>query len=353
MAQGSVDSDLPFVSILMVNYNGQAHLKEFFESVFQLNYPESRYEVVVVDNASRDGSPDWIRNNYPRVKLICLDKNYGFSTGNNVGVKYCQGKFLALINNDTVLDKDWLIELVRQAVKEPDAIYGSKMLWYKRRDYIVYGGGRLFAWGEPCHLQTYARDRGTEVNPSLTMYADGCGELLSKEVFLKIAGFDESYFCYSEDIELSWKAWILGYRIYFVPTAKFYHKVSATLGSRSFAFIYYIIRNQLRNIFKFAEFRDLVIMLPSYAFYSLSLYLVVYCFQERKFSLILPIMKAYLKFFTEIHHLIPIRRQFQKRRRVTDKELKRMGLILTFSDSISEAFATLSRKSKFQKDTRA
>ncbi len=350
--ESAANSGLPLISILMVNYNGQAHLKEFFESVFELNYPKERYEVVVVDNASCDGSADWIWKNYPQVKLICLDKNYGFTTGNNIGVKYCRGTFLALINNDTVLDKNWLIELVKHAVKDADAIYGSKMMWYSRRDYIVYGGGRLFAWGEPCHLQTYSKDPGTEREPSLTMYADGCGELISKEIFLKLDGFDESYFCYSDDIELSWKAWLLGYRIYFVPTAKFYHKVSATLGSRSFAFIYYIVRNQLRNIFKFTEFPNLIIMLPSYAFYSLSLYLAVYCFQEKKFSLILPMTKAFLKFFTEIPQLTPVRRHFQKYRRIRDRDLKKMGLILTFSQSVCEAFATFGRKAKFQQEAR-
>ncbi len=101
--------EAPFVSILMVNYNGQVHLSEFFESVFRLNYPKDKYEVVVVDNASGDGSPDWIRQNYPQVTLVCLDKNSGFAAGNNIGVKYCKGKLIALINNDTVYDKDYTV----------------------------------------------------------------------------------------------------------------------------------------------------------------------------------------------------------------------------------------------------
>ncbi len=342
--------DLPLVSILMINYNGEAHVEEFFKSVFDLNYPKDKYEVVVIDNASSDGSPEWIEQNYPQVKLVRLDENYGFAVGNNIGVKYCQGKFIALQNNDTVLDKDWLIELTKQAVKDPDAIYGSKMLWYSKRDYIVYAGGKFFAWGDACHLQCYAQDSNEQTQPFLVMYADGCGALISKEVFLKIGGFDESYFCYAEDYELSWKAWLLGYKAYFVPKAKFYHKVSATLGNRSKPYIYFLLRNQLRNMIKFAGLPTLVVMYPSFMAYYLAMYLVVYCFQESNFSLILPILKAYLKIISELPSLIKVRRRFQKQRKIRDRELKKLGLILTFSQSIREALATFNRKSKFWKE---
>lgn len=336
----------------MVNYNGKTHLKEFFESVFRLNYPKDNYEVVVIDNASTDGSPEWIEQNYPEVKLIRLNKNTGFAAGNNIGVRYCQGEFIALINNDTVLEENWLSELVKQAVSEPNAIYGSKMLRYSKHDYIVYGGGKLFAWGEPCHLNTYAKDTGNDNGILPSMYADGCGALIPKGVFEKISGFDESYFCYCEDIELSWKAWLMGYRVYFVPTARFYHKVSATLGGRSHAFIYLVTRNQMRNIIKFIEMPDLLAMAPLFAGYTLILYLAVYGYQEHNFSLIFPIMRAHLKILSELPSLIKARRQIQKNRRVKDKELRKMGLIFSFNDSIKEALAIFSRKSRFWKEAK-
>lgn len=341
---------LPFVSILMVNFNGKVHLKEFFESVFNLNYPRDRFEVVVIDNASSDGSPEWIKENYPEVKQVILEKNTGFAIGNNIGANYCQGKFIALINNDTVLDKEWLIELIKQAIKAPDAIYGSKMLWYRKRDYVVYGGGRLFAWGDCCHLQCYAKNVH-EREPSLTMYADGCGVLLSKEIFQKIGGFEESYFCYCEDYELSWKAWLLGYKVYFVPTAEFYHKVSSTLGGRSHAYIYLLWRNQLRNIIKFAEPGSLTVMLPLFTGYAMAMYLVVYCIQERNFSLVLPLAKAYGSIISDMPRLLKVRKEFQKNRKIRDKELKKLGLIMSFKKSIGEALSTLNRKSKFSKVT--
>lgn len=346
--------DLPLVSILMVNYNGEAHLQEFFESVFNLNYPKDKYEVVVMDNASSDGSPDWIVENYPQVKLIRLEKNCGFQVANNMGVKnYCRGDFIALLNSDVVLEKNWLIELIRQAVKAPEAIYGSKMLWYHRRDYIVYAGGKLFFWGDHCHLQCYARDSNEQTRPFLVLYADGCGELLSKELYLKLGGFDESYWAYADDYELSWKTWLLGYKVYFVPTAKFYHKVSASFGIRSKTHIYLLVRNQLRNIMKFAELPTMVVMVPSFMSYYLAMYLVVYCVQERQFSLILPILQAYLKIVLELPSLINVRRKFQRGRRIRDRELRELGLIFTLRESLKEALACLRRKQEFWKEAGA
>jgi GT2 family glycosyltransferase len=346
--------DLPSVSILMVNYNGRTHLEEFFESVFKLNYPENKYEIVVMDNASTDGSPDWIEQNCPQVKLVRLDENYGFEIANNKGVKdYCKGDFIALQNSDVVLDENWLIELVRQAVKKPEAIYGSKMLWYHRRDYIVYAGGKLFFWGDHCHLQTYAQDSNEQNTPFMVLYADGCGALLSRKLYLEIGGFNESYWVYADDYELSWKAWLSGYKVYFVPTAKFYHKVSASYGMRSHTHIYFLLRNQMRNIIKFTELSTLILMFPLFILYYLGMYLAVYCFQEKKISLILPILQAFLKIASELPFLIKIRRRFQKERRVTDRDLKKLGLILTFRQSIKEALATFSRKGRFWKETAA
>ncbi len=348
----SNSQDLPLVSILMVNYNGQPHVKEFFESVFDLNYPRDRFEVVVIDNASKDGSPDWIEKNYPQVRLIRLRKNLGFAGGNNVGVReYCKGEFIALQNSDVVLDKEWLLELVKWAVKEPWAIYGSKMLWYSRRDYIVYGGGKLFSWGGHCHLKTYARDLSDETEPFLVLYADGCGALIGRELFLKLGGFDESYWAYAEDYELSWKAWLAGYKAYFVPAARFYHKVSASFGMRSWAHVYYLVRNEIRNIIKFTEPATMVVMLPTFMAYYLATYLIVYCFQERHFSLIVPILKAYFQIVLEFPSLLQIRKRFQRERKIRDRELKKLGLILSFRESIREAWAILGRKREFWKES--
>jgi GT2 family glycosyltransferase len=110
---------LPFVSIITVNYNGKSFLDELFSSIFSIDYPKDKYEVIMVDNASTDGSVDFVGENYPKVKIINSSKNLGFAGGNNLGIRRSNGDYIALINNDTQVDHNWLKELVLSAKKFP------------------------------------------------------------------------------------------------------------------------------------------------------------------------------------------------------------------------------------------
>ena len=340
----------PRVTILVANYNSLKFrdlLDEFFESVLNLNYPKDRYEVIVVDNGSRDGSLKYIRENYPRVRVIELDKNYGFAKANNIGASLSTGEFLALMNNDTVLDRNWLIEMVKYAVEEPNAIYCSKTLRYDKRDTIVFNGGKLLKWGWTNPLQCYQKDNENENAPILSFYADGCGTLISKETFSELGGFDEDYVSYCEDYSLSWKALLHGYKIYCIPTSKFYHKISETFGLRRPLVIYLFWRNSLRNIIKYPELSTLLAILPLYIFYSLFAYIVYYSFQEKNFLTIFPMIKAHFHVLRELPKLLKERKKIQAERKISDKELSNMGLILSFNESIKESLIFLKCKRKF------
>jgi len=330
-------SGLPYVSILVLNYNGKNHLDEFLRSVLSLNYPKNQYEVVMIDNGSTDGSAEYVERKYPWVKLIRLDKNYGFASGNNIGARYCRGEFLALINNDTVLDRNWLIELVKHASRNPNAVYGSVMLKYGTKDLIIYYGGKLTAWGFARHLKTWMRYAGVrDKKPILTFYADGCGLLISKDLFFKLKGFDDTYFCVAEDYELSWKAWLMGYKVYLVPTAKFWHKVSATMGAMSRLHMYLLWRNQLRNIIKFAEGYNMVHMLVLSTIYTILTIISLFCLLEKKPYLALSVIRAYADVLRELPKLMRKRVIFQHTRRIKDDDLRRSGLIMNFLESIKE-----------------
>lgn len=111
---------LPFVSIITVNYNGKSFLDELFSSIFSIDYPKDKYEVIMVDNASTDGSVDFVRENYSKVKIIKSSKNLGFAGGNNLGIRRSNGDYIALINNDTQVDHNWLKELVLSAKEFPE-----------------------------------------------------------------------------------------------------------------------------------------------------------------------------------------------------------------------------------------
>lgn len=118
------------VSIITVNYNGKIFLPSYFSALDNLDYPKNKLEVIFVDNASIDGSVSYVKENFPWVKIIQNNKNLGFAEGNNVAIRQAKGQFIALLNNDTVVDKNWLLELVK--VAQSDAGIGattSKMLF--------------------------------------------------------------------------------------------------------------------------------------------------------------------------------------------------------------------------------
>jgi O-antigen biosynthesis protein len=129
------DSALPFVSIVTVNFNGIFFLKTLFDSIASLNYPKEKLQVIMVDNGSTDDSVSYVKNNYPFVEILKINKNLGFAGGNNEGVKAAKGDYIAFINNDCAVDKDWLSSLV-QVLREKEAQNvkvggaGSKVLFY-------------------------------------------------------------------------------------------------------------------------------------------------------------------------------------------------------------------------------
>ena len=138
------NDNLPFISIIVVNYNGKHFLGECFASLENLEYPKDKFEVILVDNASTDGSVQYVRENFSRVNILQLDKNYGFCKPNNDGVKLANGEYVVFLNNDTVVTKEWLFELVKGALSEEQlASCASKMLYYDRRNAINTAGGKL------------------------------------------------------------------------------------------------------------------------------------------------------------------------------------------------------------------
>ncbi len=120
----------PFVSILIVNYNGKHHLKDCLDSVYKSNYPKNGYEVILVDNDSQDDSVAFIKKNYPEVKLIESKENLGFAGGNNLAYQHATGKYIVLLNNDTIVEKNWLQELVKTAQDKQVGIVASKLYFH-------------------------------------------------------------------------------------------------------------------------------------------------------------------------------------------------------------------------------
>ncbi|MDD5621542.1 MAG: glycosyltransferase family 2 protein [Actinomycetota bacterium] len=126
--------DDPLISIITVNFNGKIFLRNLFDSILRIDYPSEKIQIIMVDNDSTDGSVEFVRKEFPQVEIIALDKNKGYSGGNNEGFKYSKGEYIVLINNDCVVEKDWLCEMLfifRQSADNSGiGAVGSKVVFY-------------------------------------------------------------------------------------------------------------------------------------------------------------------------------------------------------------------------------
>jgi len=343
-----MNNELPFVSIIVLNYNGKHHLHEFILSIENLNYPKSKFELLIVDNGSLDGSVEYLKKNYPWITLIVFEKNYGFAEGNNLALEYAKGEFIAFINNDTVVEKDWLIEMAKYALIEENAIFCSKMIRYDHKNIIVFCGSKLLFWGVPFSFEVYKEDYiNKREEKIISFYADGCGMLIKKELFIKLGKFDKDYFAYAEDYDLSWKAWLSGCKIYCIPSSRFYHKISSTYGSRSDKYIFLLWRNSITNIIKYVEIKNLFKMLFFHLAFSFAVYLFLFV-PEKKYKMIYPILKAYFYNLKDIKSAYYKRKDIQMKRVVSDSEMFNNGLIMSFKDSIRQNKEYLQRKKDFE-----
>jgi GT2 family glycosyltransferase len=336
---GAVNNDnLPFVSIIVVNYNGKHFLGECFASLENLDYPRDKFEVILVDNASTDGSVQYVRENFTRVNILQLDKNYGFCKPNNDGVKLANGEYVVFLNNDTVVTKEWLFELVKGALSEERiASCASKMLYYDRRNMINTAGGKITIIGGGFYKGYGDKDGPKYSKLEYTGFGCGAGVLVRKELFQYVGGFDEDYFASCEEHDLGWKLWLYGYKVLYVPTAVMYHKESGTFRSRS-TFesmkVYLITRNRLYNIIKNLEARNVIrALIISLGF---NLYRSVRYLAQGNFASVNSIAAAHLDFVKNLRKMLAKRRVVQKNRKLSDIQLYKLGVIATLKESISE-----------------
>lgn len=332
------NQDLPFVSVIVVNYNGQHFLEECFASLQNLDYPRDKFEVILVDNASADGSVQYTRENFSQVRVLELDKNHGFCKPNNDGVEIARGEYVVLLNNDTAVTKDWLLELVKGALSEAQiASCASKMLYYDRRDVINTAGGKLTIIGGGFYKGYGDKDGPEYSKPEYTGFGCGAGVLVKKELFQHVGGFDEDYFASCEENDLGWKLWLYGYKVLYVPTAVMYHKESGTFGSRS-TFesikVYLITRNRLYNIVKNLEAKNVVRALCISLVFNL--YRSARYLSQGNFASIKSIVKAHIDFARNLGKMLAKRGIVQSNRKLSDRQLYELGVIATLKESISE-----------------
>ena len=224
----------PTVSIVTVNYNGLEHLADCFDSLRELDYPADRYEVVCVDNASADASLDFIRANYPEVRVIEAGGNLGFAAGCNLGARQSQSEHVAFLNNDARVDPGWLEALVACVEADAETVCAAaKMLDWEGEavDFVeghlnFHGFARQAHWRDRYQVGDFGASRPL-------LFACGGAMLVRRAVFLEVGGFDERFWMFFEDVDFGWRLWVLGYRVAFAPGALTYHRHHGSAGKLS------------------------------------------------------------------------------------------------------------------------
>ncbi len=237
----------PYLSVIIPNWNGEWLLPACLDSLREQSY--ERFEVILVDNASRDGSLALVRRGYPEVKVVALGENRGLTGAANVGIEKAQGEVVVLLNNDTEAHPEWLAELAKGLVRCPQAgMAACKILLYDRRDTLHSAGDFYRLNGSPGNRGVWERDEGQYDREEEVFAPCGGAGAYRRTMLGEIGLFDEHFFMYCEDVDLAWRAQIAGYRCLYIPTAIVYHRLSATGGGRLAS--YYTGRNTLYVIMK-------------------------------------------------------------------------------------------------------
>lgn len=306
------------VSIVIVNWNGRSHLVKCFPSLAKVNYPN--FEIIIVDNASKDDSINLInefrvimaRKNV-KVLTVVNKKNLGFAGGNNVALPYVTGKYILLLNNDTVVTKDFIKELVVAIQKDPK-IYcvQSKILSMDYPDKLDSVGAYLTNSGFLYHYGYFQKNK-LSYDATRELYtAKGACMMVRKEVVDRIGLFDSDFFAYFEESDFCHRIWLSGGKVMYAPKSIIYHKVGGTSNSMNNAFIqFHSFKNRINSYLKNLGTLQMLEIVPVHIL--LCEVAAIGFIPKGRFDLFVAINKA---IFWNIQHL---KKTLKKRKRVQYK----------------------------------
>lgn len=258
----------PDVSIVVLNFNGRRWLEGCLSAL--IAQQDVRAEILLADNASTDGSADFVASRFPSVRVVRIVANCGFAGGNNAGAREARGRFLAFINNDTEADSHWAATLASALDSQPAAGLVTSRIVYLHDPAILdsAGDGYLRAGGAFKHGHGQAAsgfERAREV-----FGACGAAFMIRRTLFEELGGFDEDFFLVYEDVDLSFRAQLRGHRCHYVPDAVVRHAGSATMGTVSRTSVFYGQRNLEWAYLKNTPMPYLLRSLPAHVLYSLA-----------------------------------------------------------------------------------
>ncbi len=242
-------------AIALLNWNGKKWLEKFLPGILQYS---GEAKIYIIDNASEDAEKQWIRERFPQVRLIELDKNYGFAGGYNRGLGQIPEKYVVLLNTDVEVTENWLSPLLSrmQAGEKIAAVQPKIKSWRdkSRFEYAGAAGGFLDFFGYPyCDGRSFTKteeDRGQYDQAKEIQWASGACMLIDKDIFWETGGFDENFFAHQEEIDWAWRSRRNGYKFFYEPASTVYHAGGGNLNYGHPQKTYLNFRNNLLMLLK-------------------------------------------------------------------------------------------------------
>ncbi len=315
----------PSVDVIIPHYSGSEKFHKCLESLFKTDY--DNFRVVVIDNDCKDDSISSAKERFPDIVVLRLEENRGFAGGCNAGVNYSDREFIALLNDDTVVERDWLKYLVERISSDDNiAVVQPKLLWIKERNKFDYAGGMgglMDMFGYPfCYgriFETIETDEGQYDWVDDIFWASGTASLFRRKLFIEAGMLDEKFFAHQEEIDLNWRLRLMGYSIKAVSSAIVYHYAGATLPPESFMKKYFNHRNSILMVLKNLQLHNLLWILPIRILLEIAA--MVLAVKQRDYRRIIAIIRGGLWIFLNFPHLCNQRRFINRKRVVPDREI--------------------------------
>ncbi|MDY6288514.1 MAG: glycosyltransferase family 2 protein [Bacteroidales bacterium] len=243
-------------AVVILNWNGQKMLERFLPSVTLHSTGDT--EVIIADNGSTDDSLAFVREHYPQLRIIELDKNYGFAGGYNRALEQVEADYYVLLNDDVEVTPNWIEPVIAQMEQHPQtAICQPKLLMYDQRDTFEYAGGAggfIDKYGYPfCRgrmFTTLEKDHGQYDDPYPIFWASGAAMFVRSSVWKELGGLDDDFFAHMEEIDFCWRAKNAGYEVEYCPHSVVYHVGGGTLPKSNPHKTYLNFRNNMALLYK-------------------------------------------------------------------------------------------------------
>ncbi len=316
-------------SIVVLNYNAGNLLLDCIESIYKTL--THKFEVIVVDNVSTDNSHIKCKERFPQIRLIENKENLGYCEGNNVGIRNANGEFIVILNPDTRVEPDWLIELFSAYEVFGDGLYQPKILAFEN-NLFESGGNMLHVFGFGYSKGRGVPDNGQYDEPCEIGYASGACLFTKTEIIKKIGLFDPFIFLYHDDLDLGWRAAHLGIKSFYAPKARIYHAGSYNYKWSGKKF-FWLERNRHYCLLTHYSKKTFCKMLPSIILVEIMM-IIFYLskgFIKMKF-------KAYADILKNMNHIQKKYHEIESKKIVSDSELiKKLPDVMFIPDQFSNS----------------